>query len=199
MTNVKEGHQHDGHILQYFLINEQEGLERNTLQKKTNVVLDFIFANTALLRSFNATPNQSNMNKVYKNYINCTHDSCTVLKLTYDDVTFLLTADASKKVFNRLINQNKFALRADYLKMPHHGSKNNMTAKILSAILPKVAIISHNNGLFGQSADPHPNKEVISLLLNRGIDILVTNDVIKNNSVIIAKRNNKPDRYVNII
>lgn len=200
----KRGIQDEDPISRKFIRTHNEEFQnsdrfREVLQKKSNVVLDFVMRNAKLFRSFNATPTQGNMSKVYKKYINCTHDRCTVLKLSYVDKTFLLTADASKKVFNRLIKQRVFDLKSDYLKVPHHGSKNNMSEKILDAIQPRVAIISHNNGLFGRAADPHPNAEVLKFLNDRNIDILVTNDVIKNNVTVIAKRDNKPDRYVDII
>lgn len=90
----------------------------------------------------------------------------------------LLTGDASKKVFNRLIREGK-DISATYLKMPHHGSKHNMNKKILSEISPKVAIISHNNGHFGAAKDTHPNQEILELLYNEKIKILLTNDVKK--------------------
>ena len=99
---------------------------------------------------------------------------------------FLLTGDADKSVFNRLIKANKRSLKADVLKVPHHGSKHNMNYKIVKHISPKVAIISHNNGKFGRAKDPHPNLEIINILTKAKINTYYTNDVIKGNSSIHA-------------
>lgn len=165
---------------------------------KANVAVSFIIENICLLRQFNSEPSRENMGKIYDNYGNYTHDYCTVLKLRYNDTNFLLTGDASKKVFKRLIN-NGIDIQADYLKMPHHGSCNNIDADILDKIDPKVAIISHNNGKFGNAKDTHPNIKTIDLLRSKSVNILVTNDVIKSNKCYCIKKTaNKPDKNVKI-
>lgn len=63
--------------------------------------------------------------------------------------------------------------------MPHHGSKNNIAKDIISHISPDIAIFSHDNGLFGSSADPHPNQKVIDWCIYLNIEMKFTNDVIK--------------------
>ena len=81
--------------------------------------------------------------------------------------------------------------------MPHHGSRANISSKILDAIDPQVAIISHDNGLFGSATDPHPNVETLLQLFNRKIKILLTNDV-KKPDFIMFKCEHQRDRYVKI-
>ena len=103
-----------------------------------------------------------------------------------DEETFLLTGDADKSVFNRLIKNKAGSLKADVLKVPHHGSKNNLNFRIVQRISPKIAVISHNNGKFGRAKDPHPNKEIIAILKKSGIPAYYTNDVIKNNNTVCA-------------
>ena len=164
---------------------------------KCNYVFAFIFKNMALLRMFNNKATRNNLRKIYSEYVKCTHDVCVVLKTSYEGETMLLTGDASKKVFNRLIKEGK-DISATYLKVPHHGSKHNMSKKILDAIQPKVAIISHGNGHFGKSKDTHPNQEILDMLLHRGIKILITNDVQKGNITIMQKRKHCQDSYVEI-
>lgn len=92
----------------------------------------------------------------------------------------LFTGDADKLVFNRLIKQGHY-LEAEILKVPHHGSRYNLSPKILQAIAPKIALISHKNGKFGKAKDPHPNIQTILWLINVcGIaNVYYTNDVLK--------------------
>lgn len=179
----------------FFLYSGEEQDEARNA--KRNYVLSFILDNITLLRNFNNKASRDNLKKIYKNYVKCTHDVCVVLKTSFDNTPFLFTGDASKKVFNRLIRENK-DISAIYLKMPHHGSKHNMNEKILKKIKPKTAIISHNNGHFGESKDTHPNQEILNLLQKNRVRILITNDIIKNNMVIMKKNEHKNDCYVHI-
>ena len=96
-----------------------------------------------------------------------------------------------------MINNNEL-IYSQYLKVPHHGSKNNLTSKILSCINPKVAIISHDNGRFGKAKDSHPNQEILDMLIKNKTKILITNDVIKDGKIIMKKKNHCSDGYIEI-
>lgn len=164
---------------------------------KALFVIDFIMSNIELLIKFNQTPNRKLFRSICQKYNERTHDVCIVLKAYYYKKSFLLTGDASKAVFNRLISKGT-DISADYLKMPHHGSRHNITNRILAAINPKIAIISHNNRRFGKSKDTHPNKAVLEMLIKRGIQIMLTNDVYKDESLYMERELIKDD-YVEII
>lgn len=181
-----------------FWLHDEEDRGREIFDAKCNYVLNFMMQNREVFKEFNEKSTRDNFKKIYKNYVKCTHDVCIVLKTFFEDAEMLLTGDASKKVFRRLIREGK-DISASYLKMPHHGSKHNMNKKILSKISPKVAIISHDNGHFGAAKDTHPNQEILELLQKEKIEILLTNDVIKNNMVIMKKNNHKKDSYVRIL
>lgn len=101
-------------------------------------------------------------------------------------------------MFNRLIREKK-DITASYLKMPHHGSKHNMNKKILDKINPQVAIISHDNGHFGKAKDTHPNTEILNLLSQKNIEILLTNDVVKDGITVIKKDKHNKNPYVDIV
>ena len=150
-----------------------------------------------LFQEFNRTSSRKKMRKIYTEFVKSTHDACIVLKAYYKGSSFLLTGDASAKVFNRLINEGK-DISADYLKMPHHGSIKNISSSILNAINPSVAIISHKNGRFNRSKDTHPNNETLDLLKQQRVKILVTNDVIKNDITIMHKSKHCKDSMVKI-
>lgn len=92
--------------------------------------------------------------------------------------TWLFTGDADEAVFDRLISQGT-DITAKYLKVPHHGSRGNLTRTILQKITPEYAIVSHNNRAFGRSLDPHPHHEIIDLLDRCGVQTYYTNPVIK--------------------
>lgn len=187
----------DSQEFNYFWLYLNEENENKVTYAKCNYVLDFIIKNAALFRKFNIKSNRKHFRKIYRRYVKTTHDVCMVLKTKFDSETMLLTGDASKKVFNRLIKDGK-DISASYLKMPHHGSKYNMNIKILNEIKPRVAIISHDNGRFGKTKDTHPNQEILNLLLSKDIKILITNDVIKKDVIIMNKHNHDKDSYVNI-
>lgn len=97
---------------------------------------------------------------------------------------FLLTGDADVSVFKRIIKRNDQRIKCTVLKVPHHGSKKNLNQSILEYMSPKYAIFSHKNGLFGNSSDPHPNKEVLGWCRSLNIKMYFTNDVVKDARVI---------------
>lgn len=192
----------DSQTFNEFWLYEVSENER-TGRVKCNYVLNFILSNIVFFETFNEKSTREHLRKIYNQYIKCTHDVCMVLKTAFDNEKMLLTGDASKKVFNRLIEKGK-DISASYLKMPHHGSKHNMNGKILDKINPKVAIISHKNGRFGTAKDTHPNQEILELLLNKNIKILITNDVIKcmsssnDTTIVMRKEKHCKDSYVTI-
>lgn len=160
------------------------------------IVVEFFMNNREEIDAFIHRPSRERMKLLYDAFIRCTHDACIVLKAEYDD-GYLLTGDASKKVFNRLI-ASKALIQAEYLKVPHHGSKENMDGDILDYINPRVAIISHDNRRFGRAKDSHPNQEILNLLQEREISILISNDVIKNGITIMKKRKHSSDENVKV-
>ncbi|MBD5540651.1 MAG: hypothetical protein HDR00_05575 [Lachnospiraceae bacterium] len=182
----------------FWLYDGENEWRREIRYAKCNYVLNFIMQNREMFKQFNEKSTRNNLKRIYKNYVKCVHDVCIVLKTSFESETMLLTGDASKKVFNRLIQEGR-DISASHLKMPHHGSKHNMNKKILNKIKPEVAIISHDNGHFGTAKDSHPNQEILELLQNKKIKILITNDVIKNNVTIMEKYKHKDDFYVSIL
>lgn len=181
----------------YFFIENDNLYDPRVLPGKANFVLDFIFNNIVLLRRFNYESTRKNMRKIYNKYIKCTHDVSLVFMIYHKNNRILMAGDASKKVFNRLITEGE-NIEAEYIKIPHHGSKKNIDAGILSAINPSVAIISHNNRQFGRCKDTHPHKEVLDMLRNGGVRVLLTNDVKKNGIIYMEKKKHQIDKIVKI-
>jgi competence protein ComEC len=59
---------------------------------------------------------------------------------------------------------------ADLLKVPHHGSKTSSTGDFIDRVKPRYAVISVGQ----RSRFGHPNPEVVSRYLKRGIQVLET-------------------------
>ena len=69
------------------------------------------------------------------------NDESMVLRICYGETAFLLTGDIGKVVENELL-QSHLSLRSDVLKSPHHGSDSSSSKEFLTAVSPKVLIIS---------------------------------------------------------
>ncbi len=81
-------------------------------------------------------------------------------RLEYGTVSFLFTGDA-EQMEQQLVMHNEYdLLRADVLKMPHHGSSNGASEAFMNAVDPDYAIISCGLG----NSYGHPHEEIISLL-----------------------------------
>lgn len=102
--------------------------------------------------------------KIYGNI----NDNSVVLKLTYGKNRFLFMGDAEKSAENDLI-KSKRDIRAEVLKVGHHGSKTSTTAEFLKKVNPKYAVISSGPNKFGL-----PKREIIDRLNNLKIDVLRT-------------------------
>ncbi len=94
-----------------------------------------------------------------------------VLRLHYGGQTILLPGDAEKQVEREILSENTAeAMRADVLKIGHHGSKNSTMPEFLAAVRPSVGIISAGE----DNPYGHPNAELLERLENAGVRILRT-------------------------
>ncbi|MFC1912554.1 ComEC/Rec2 family competence protein [Chloroflexota bacterium] len=86
-------------------------------------------------------------------------NSCLVLRLKNDDISFLFTGDIRQEREWALIRQ-RADLASTVLKAAHHGSDTSTTAEFLAAVNPQVVIISAGaDNKFG-----HPGDEVLNRL-----------------------------------
>jgi competence protein ComEC len=94
-----------------------------------------------------------------------------VLRLQYGNRTVLLPGDAEREAEREMLAENGGTdLRADVLKVGHHGSKNSTTADFLAAVRPQVAIISAGEG----NPYGHPSQELLQRLEHAGVRVLRT-------------------------
>ncbi|MFU8796854.1 MAG: ComEC/Rec2 family competence protein [Dehalococcoidia bacterium] len=95
-----------------------------------------------------------------------------VLKLTWNKVSFLLTADIRQEAELYLIME-RANLRSTVLKVAHHGSMTSTLPQFLAAADPEVAVIS----VGAENPFGHPSPEVIQRLVDRvGIDSVYRTD-----------------------
>jgi competence protein ComEC len=94
-----------------------------------------------------------------------------VLRLRYGNRTVLLAGDAEKQAEKVMLAENSAeVMRADILKVGHHGSKNSTTLEFLTAVHPGVAVISAGE----DNPYGHPNQELLERLQQAGVRILRT-------------------------
>lgn len=73
-------------------------------------------------------------------YENINNYSAVAL-LKYKNTSYLFTGDAEKSIERELINTYP-NLKADLIKLGHHGSKTSSTDSFLRALAPKIAVIT---------------------------------------------------------
>lgn len=105
------------------------------------------------------------------------NDNSLVIKLVYDNVSFLFTGDAGEETEKQIISENT-DIKSTVLKLSHHGSKSATTQEFLDKVTPKYAIISA-----GDENKYLPNQDVVERVENIGAKILRT-DI--DGSIIIA-------------
>lgn len=87
------------------------------------------------------------------------NNNAIVLRLDYGQTSLLLTGDAETEAEAALLAAG-LPLRADVLKVGHHGSNGSTSAPFVAAVAPHVAVIQVGAGnTFG-----HPNPEVLKRL-----------------------------------
>lgn len=86
------------------------------------------------------------------------NQSSIVLKITYDDIDFLLMADVEKEQEQEL--RKEYQLEADILKIAHHGSRTSSSLEFLQEVNPKIALITYSK----KNKYGHPVQQVIENL-----------------------------------
>jgi competence protein ComEC len=106
------------------------------------------------------------------------NDSSVVIKLTYKGKSFLFTGDASQPSEADML-KNGYDLKADVLKVGHHGSSSATSAAFLKAVNPQYAVISVGLG----NTYGHPTKSTLDKLEKASVKVYRTDE---NGTVIIG-------------
>jgi len=100
------------------------------------------------------------------------NDYSIVISLKFGDFDALFTGDISPQISDKLASSGRVK-NVEYIKVPHHGSKNGLTENLLRVSDPEVAVISvGDKNHFG-----HPHQEILDILQNRNIEILRTDEI----------------------
>ena len=100
------------------------------------------------------------------------NDASTIALLQYGSSRFLLVGDAEAEEERWLLNRVRSDLRADVLKVGHHGSSTSSTDAFVAAVNPSLAVIS-----VGADNDyGHPSADVLAVLTRAGARILRTDE-----------------------
>lgn len=97
------------------------------------------------------------------------NETSIVAKLIYGKSSFLFTGDIGQRSEAKII-LNASQPESDVLKVGHHGSKNSTSDEFISAVSPKIAVISAGKG----NPYGHPHNEVLDVLAKYGIRVLRT-------------------------
>lgn len=92
-----------------------------------------------------------------------------VLRVEFGETVFLFTGDADTKSEKDQLASG-LPLKADVLKVGHHGSRTSSTQKYLDAVKPSYAVISCGVG----NTYGHPHSEVMTRLHGTGAEIYRT-------------------------
>lgn len=108
------------------------------------------------------------------------NNSSIVLKLTYGNTSVLFTGDAETEVEKKLLNKD---LKADVLKLGHHGSATSTSDEFLNLVNPTYSIISV--GL--NNSYKHPSSKTLEKLNKNNIQIYRTDE---NGTIIMTSDGN---------
>ncbi len=121
----------------------------------------------------------------YKNNFN---NNSIVLKLRYNNTSFLFTGDIEEAAETILLSWSD-SLKSDILKVAHHGSNSSTGTIFLENVRPEVAVISVGANNFG-----HPHHEVIKKLEDECQQVFRTD---LNGTVLIKSNGNQ--YYINTL
>ncbi len=116
-----------------------------------------------------------------------------VVKLEFGSNSFLFTGDAEEISEKEMLSKG-FNVKADLLKVGHHGSRSSTSDEFLSKVNPKYAVISCEIG----NDYGHPHKETMDKLKNKNIPVYRTDElgtIIATSDGKTITFNTKPGSY----
>ncbi|MBR6033714.1 MAG: DNA internalization-related competence protein ComEC/Rec2 [Clostridia bacterium] len=112
------------------------------------------------------------------------NNTSVIARINYYNFSILFTGDAEKEEEAELLKKyNAQEIKANILKIGHHGAKTSSTQAFLNAVKPQIALI----GVGKKNNFGHPNEETIKRLENLNTKIYRTDQV----GEITIKVNNK--------
>jgi len=95
---------------------------------------------------------------------NAENDRSLLLKFSYGDISFLFTGDMTQKAERYTVAHYSDLLKANVMKIAHHGAETSNTETFLNAVNPQYAYIP-----VGENYYKHPSKIVLNRLISNNI------------------------------
>jgi competence protein ComEC len=118
----------------------------------------------------------------------------TVALVQYGNVRFLLVGDAEKAEEDWLLQNAGDQLRADVLKVGHHGSSTSTSPDFLAAVSPRLALVS----VGALNSYGHPNRNVMESIRARNATVIRTDSagtiVVRTDGVRLVVRSRGVER-----
>lgn len=129
------------------LLEQARVLKIPVISHKAGEILDLGGASIRILAPLSATE----INSSHRN------DESLVMKISHGGTSVLLEGDAEKQTEKQIVEELP---QADLLKVAHHGSATSTIPELLSAVHPRLAVISvGSRNVYG-----HPRPEVLNRL-----------------------------------
>ncbi len=93
-----------------------------------------------------------------------------VARLTYGEISFLLTGDAPSQIETYLAGRYHEQLASDVLKLGHHGSRTSSHELFVGYVAPRYGIVSAGCG----NTYGHPHTEVLATMARFDVTVLDT-------------------------
>lgn len=97
------------------------------------------------------------------------NDNSLVLRISHGARAFLFTGDV-ERLAEAALEASTADLRAEVLKVPHHGSRTSSSEMLLSRVAPWIAVASQGRG----NTYGHPHPEVVARYAAREVPLLLT-------------------------
>ena len=165
------------HIKVKNIIISKQGKESSNYNKFKNIVLDKgIYVIFVKKGDKIKIDNETYMDVLFpsNNLIsdNILNNNSIVTKICYNNFSILFTGDVEEIAENEICSQYNTTntLKANILKVAHHGSKTSSTAEFIKMVKPQIALI----GVGEKNKFGHPNDGVIQRLKNMNTKIYRT-------------------------
>ncbi|MEO8572715.1 MAG: ComEC/Rec2 family competence protein [Pyrinomonadaceae bacterium] len=100
------------------------------------------------------------------------NNSSVVMKISFGSRSFLMTGDIEKETEGVLLALSSLDLRADVIKVAHHGSRTSSTESFVKSVGAEMAVISVGR----KSRFGHPHPEVVTRWHDSGAKVFKTGD-----------------------
>lgn len=98
------------------------------------------------------------------------NDNSIVMLLTHGENRFLLMGDATESEEMDIL-ESAVGVKADVIKIGHHGSKYSTSQEFIDAVNPSYAVISVGDNSYG-----HPSADCLNKLREKGVELFRTDE-----------------------